>query len=225
MSVLTARRGRLAPRRAASDPYGDAVRADSPVAWWRGNGTAADEIAGGTAGTLVGATYGTGFLPARPAAQTFNFDGVDDVVSIPSQTKTDITGSMTVEAWINPDVLSNPGFDSIVDRHNGWALETRDGRPELWLAAGVAATSPTVLVDGQTYHLVGTYDGTAVRMYVNGALVGSVTATATLAAGVTYIGAYASSDYFDGRIAEAALYNTALSAARIAAHYAAGSTA
>jgi hypothetical protein len=78
---------------------------------------------------------------------------------------------------------------------------------------------------GRTYHLVATYDGSAMRLYVDGVLVSSRASTQNLTnnTGAFTIGAYSggTSNFFDGNIDEAAVYPMELSAAQVAAHYAA----
>ena len=82
---------------------------------------------------------------------------------------------------------------------------------------------PSIVLNQWT-HLVGTYDGTTLRLYVNGALVSSNTVTYTpnttrplrVAAGRTEL----SAQYLlPGRVDEVAVYGSALSAARVQAHY------
>jgi hypothetical protein len=81
------------------------------------------------------------------------------------------------------------------------------------------------IVAGQAYHVVGTYDGTATRLYVNGAQVATTALTggATLNANPLMIGSWdGSSEFFRGVIDEPAVYAGALSPACVAAHYDAG---
>jgi hypothetical protein len=78
-------------------------------------------------------------------------------------------------------------------------------------------------VNGSIYHVVGTYDGTQARFYVNGVLQ-QVARNETLNITLTsaYIGRDIDGNNFAGIIDEVAYYNTALSPARILAHYNAG---
>ena len=92
------------------------------------------------------------------------------------------------------------------------------------------ATATTTLVAGALYHVVGVFTGTAVLIYVNGALQG----TATFSGAISYagIGAFGLSVGNDpsltdaniqGSVDELAIYAQALSASSIALNYRAGS--
>jgi len=75
-------------------------------------------------------------------------------------------------------------------------------------------------------HLVMTKAGSTLTLYVNGAAVATTTVAGIVntSTGILAIGRTggSSSDYFNGQIDEVAVYPTALPAARIGAHYAAG---
>jgi concanavalin A-like lectin/glucanase superfamily protein len=86
---------------------------------------------------------------------------------------------------------------------------------------------PGAVVAAQTYHVVGTYDRTTSRLYLNGvqmaqmALTGAVGSTAN---GVS-IGSWGTgAEFLKGTVDEAAVYPSALSAARVKSHYDAGVT-
>jgi hypothetical protein len=85
--------------------------------------------------------------------------------------------------------------------------------------------SSTRLVVGTTYHLVGTFDGVTMKLYVNAALVGSLVLTTaqqgTLQWGASkYIGQYQGNVYrWNGVIDEMAVYRQVLTPAEILDHY------
>jgi hypothetical protein len=78
------------------------------------------------------------------------------------------------------------------------------------------------LTSGTKYHIAATYNGSTMRIYVNGVQVGAGLAkTGNLrnSAQPLRIGSFFTADYWDGAIDEAAVYSTALPVATILAHY------
>ena len=79
---------------------------------------------------------------------------------------------------------------------------------------------------GSVYHVVGTYDGTTQRLYVNGTQVASAALTGAITANTTsvYIGSWnGTSEFFQGTIDEVAIYGAALTATQVGNHRTAGS--
>lgn len=89
-------------------------------------------------------------------------------------------------------------------------------------------TSPLSYADGNAHHAAVTFDGTTLTLYVDGASVASTPASLGVASDPVSIGGYSrppgTQATFTGTLAHAAYWNTALSAARVAAHAAAGLT-
>src|SRR5215207_4378172 len=76
----------------------------SAVGWWRAEGDAFDS-AQGHDGILVNVVPpATGYGPGR-VGQAFSFDGVDDFVAVPDEAALDLTGDLTIEAWVNPSTI------------------------------------------------------------------------------------------------------------------------
>lgn len=79
------------------------------------------------------------------------------------------------------------------------------------------------------YHVAMTYDGTTLRQYVNGVETasGAWSGSMTTSTGVLHLGriASATNSFLPGTLDEFAMYGSALSAARILAHYTAGTDA
>jgi hypothetical protein len=85
--------------------------------------------------------------------------------------------------------------------------------------------APGTVVSGAVYHVVGTYDGSVQRLFVNGVQVASATFTGALGVNGNnlVLGSWdAGSEFLSGRIDEVAVYNKVLSAAQIANHYSRG---
>ena len=84
-----------------------------------------------------------------------------------------------------------------------------------------------MLQAGQAYHVVGAYDGATQRLYVNGPQVASqpLTGAASSSSADLFLGSWNdSTEFFDGTIDEAAVFDTALSVGRVGAHYSAGTS-
>lgn len=156
-----------------------------------------------------------------------------DYLSLGDVAALDITGTaLTLAAWIRPDAVvsraiiakyDNAGTQAtkqyMLDLGSGSVIVMRvdDGAGE------DVAVGTTVLTAGSWYAVAGVKNGTgadALKVYLNGTQEASATSNRTIqntATGVT-IGRYADAGgAFDGRIAEAGVWNVALTAAEIAA--------
>jgi glucose/arabinose dehydrogenase/chitodextrinase len=184
-----------------------------------GGFTAGDLSGTGNAGTVSGATWATGKY-----GQALTFDGINDVVVVPDSSSLDLTSGATFEAWVYPTAtLSN--WKAILQKEvDAYFLNANTGNNRLAVGgtfAGVCCTvleGPNPLPANQWTHVAGTYNGSTLRLYVNGTQVASqartgnflVTGTPLRIGGNTYGG-----EFFPGRIDEVRIYNRALSAAEI----------
>lgn len=216
------------------------------VGWWAGNGNAHDTVSGNN-GQLAGdATFASAVV-----GQGFRLDGFGDYVEIPDSPALK-PAHMSVEAWVRFDSLDTPivsqfgapGLQYIVFKKNSrifnfeaYALRKQRDNGIDRLAFSVAdingaggtnvAYSTTPVVLGQFYHVVGTYDGSFVRLYVNGLLEGqsAVSVNVDYATRPVFIGT-SGETVFDGKlngvVDEASIYNRALDAAETGDLYAAG---
>jgi hypothetical protein len=201
-----------------------------------------------TNGALAG---GASAIVSDPSGKSGIFpNAAGNRVRVPHQAGLAVTGPFTVEFWANPAALTSgdsstmcpvaltqfgdpPGQNTSYrsgwlfyqDGAAGWTFRTYG--PTFSAASAIAAAPVT---PGRWYHIVGKWDGTSTRVYVNGQL--TATASALTFQPVTNstvpftIGARADGGlgYFryNGQVDEVAYYPTALSDARILAHYQAG---
>jgi YD repeat-containing protein len=151
----------------------------------------------------------------------------------------------SVEAWVRTSATKASGgyhflvTDSSSDLNNGFSLVIDSGnRPSFVLARESIlgsvtrgqATSATTVPPNTTHHLVGTYDGTRVRIYVDGVQRANVlfnsdptwAGSRDLRIGRPVSATSLAQRYLQGSIDEPALYTSALSAATVLAHYEAG---
>jgi hypothetical protein len=216
--------------------YAGAVLADSPVSYWRlgeASGTNAGDERGANSGTYKNSpTLGATSLLATDTANTaVSFDGTNDFVQVPSSSGLQLTSSISLEAWIKPTSLPTSGnFVSILTKPDSYSLQFNGPRLEFTIIqSGVRKrllAAEGAIVAGHTYHVVGTYDGTTQRLYINGNQVAStaLSGPATTNTNPLFVGTWNGvEEFFKGTIDEPAVYGSVLSPSRIAAHYEAGS--
>lgn len=225
---------------AAPLDYADTVLADSPVGYWKldetSGTTAVDSSGNGHNGTYTGPTLNTRFLSSA-LGTVASFDGTNDRVTtavLPAS-----TGARSVEVWVIADTLSSQRA-ALCERFSGSGnpVEARLGVGPLFVGSStnfylnrypgsgswVDVGSPNSTSTATLYHVVGTLDGTTMRLYVNGVEVATLASGIAASSGEWYIGAAhtGGSPYWAGAIGHVAIYDTVLSPTRIAAHYAAG---
>ena len=95
-------------------------------------------------------------------------DGVDDYVDCGNGPSLDITGPLTLEAWINP--LEKPtGEPGVVGKDfNSYALTYYRPSHCYWYISSGDNNCATPIGAGAWSHVAGVFDGTMVRLYLNG---------------------------------------------------------
>jgi Concanavalin A-like lectin/glucanases superfamily/Fibronectin type III domain/Lysyl oxidase len=217
-----------------TSPYSQAVQADSPAGYWRlgeTSGTTVNDVAGTNTGTYTNAPQlnQTSLLSADTANKAVRFDGSNDHARVPHASAISPTQRVTVEAWIKPNAVPSSGFASIVTKPEAYSLQFNGGRLEFTVIQNGARrrtqAAPGAIAAGQTYHVVGTYDASNARLYVNGAQVATTALTGAISApsnALTIAAWDSSQEFFNGTVDEVAVYPSALTAARVAAHHSAG---
>jgi DNA-binding beta-propeller fold protein YncE len=214
-------------------PYPEAVMGDNPGGYWRLNETSGIS-AGDTFGSNPG-TYKNGVTLNRPSLLVSDPDkaasfasATKQYVSIPSSGPIAPAAQVTTEAWIKPTTVPT-GFASIISKPESYSLQFNGGKLEFTIIqAGVRKRlqAPAgAIVANTTYYVVGTYDGTTQRLYINGTQVASAALTGGITTNVSAlnIGSWDGAiEFYNGVIDEAAVYPLALSASQIAVHRADG---
>jgi hypothetical protein len=182
--------------------------------------TAADLTANNNAGAISGAGWASG-----KAGMGLSFDGVNDVVTVNDSGTLDLTTAMTIEMWVNPRTLSGWRTLALKERSSniayGMYANTGANRPngEVFTSAGWTESLGTAqLALNQWTHLAVTYDGAALRYFVNGTQVASRPATGAILVSADPLrigGNLVWGEYFDGIIDELRIYSRALTAAEI----------
>lgn len=237
------RRGILAG--SAAPTYDEVVLADSPAGYWKldeTSGTTAADSSGNGRTLSKGTGVTVGASPVMPSGvRSFDFPGTSSTANRLAindaawqSPHAGASGQMTVECWA--------GFDTLAAIRTLWrkgaasnfefgleALTTGAVQFAVFTAAGgvaaIATSAAGVVTAGPGYHIVGTYDraGNFVKVYVNGTEVATATTSANSADGTAVLefGLRGSNTDrpMDGLASHLALYPTALSAARVLAHY------
>ncbi|HVQ58803.1 MAG TPA: LamG-like jellyroll fold domain-containing protein [Solirubrobacterales bacterium] len=184
--------------------------------------TATDASPSKNNGTVSGATSVAGGKIGR----ALSFDGVNDKVDVPDAASLDLTTGMTLEAWVNPTTKTGYRTALMKERNKDlvYALYASNGstpKLENFTATENAATAPAAnsLPLNTWSHLAATYDGTTLRLYVNGTQVATKAATGAMpnTANPLRIGGNSVwGEYFSGLVDEVRVYNRALTAGEIA---------
>ncbi len=172
-------------------------------------------------GTLSGPTWTT----QGKFGGALSFDGVNDWVTVNDSISLHATGGLTIEAWVMPSAAQS-GWRTIVQKQvDAYLLHAGNGSGALRPAAGgtisganVFTSSPSAIAVGVWTHLAMTFDGSTIRLYVNGGQVATRTQAGTLEVNSNPLrlgGTSVYGEYFNGRIDEVRLYNRALTAAQI----------
>ena len=209
----------------------------------------------GSLGATADGTYNNdptrGLTGPFAGSVAVGFDGSSQSITTPYNAQLNTT-AFSVELWANPAEVPFPGNVAYVassahlaTTRSGWYLAQDNGAtfgagsafvvrmfyqngttPSLQLAAPV--TKPL----GSWYHIVLTYDGTTATLYEDGVAVTNYAAAfvanvdTQTSFGMRCDGSATAPSYpWPGQQAEVAMYSTALSATRVAAHYNAGTTA
>ncbi|MGH2880677.1 MAG: LamG-like jellyroll fold domain-containing protein [Solirubrobacteraceae bacterium] len=220
------------PPAAPNSAYGKAVSADGPVGWWRlgeSVGTTAADQTGADAGTYVGSVkLGQPSLISTDSVNTSAaFDGKSAAVQIPGASQLNLGSAVTLEAWIKPTSLPASGaFSSILTKAESYSMQFNGPKLEFTIIQSgtrhrLQAASGAI-VAGSSYYVVGTYDGSTQRLFINGVQVASASLTraASATSSPLYVGSWdGAGEFFAGTIDEPAVYGKVLSAAQVKNHY------
>ncbi len=199
-----------------------------------GAGTGAyikDSAGGGNHGTLTSAPV----IAQGKVGKGYKFDGTDDGIKFTDSNLPTTYTTFTAEAWINTTTVA-AGGGVIITRNSSnndhFYIRRNTAAIQYTICNGTSCgvsnvNAGTSIAANTWYHVALTYDGTTAKIYVNGVLDGSTTATITVGNTTNYgaaIGCNVSTsscnaDYFSGMIDEASISDSARSADEIRQRY------
>jgi hypothetical protein len=188
-----------------------------------GSGTTLADVSGNANnGTIANGTWST----AGHAGGALSFNGTSSAVTIPDSASLTLSAGMTLEAWVNASALGTT-----------WRTAVMKEQPPADLTVALYANTDTTRPSGHVFtsaesilkgtaalsvntwtHLATTYDGTTLRLYVNGTQVATKATTGSIStvSGNVKIGGNAIwGEWFQGLIDDVRIYNRGLSAAEV----------
>ena len=235
--ALTPARVRSHYLEGAPTTYATTVLADSPVAYWRLGEASGSAVADSSGNGNIGRYTGNLRLAApaliKGTSRSASFDGKDSTgMYFPSSASLQASRELSLEAWVRPRVVPTASG-------SGWQLLTIWQKALLYIEGGSEPrfvfslyghpnsylVSTTRVEAGRTYYVVGSYDGSKMRLYVNGVLDATAARSGPVARS-TQGGAVASGGWgtrpspaFVGLLDDIAIYRHPLSSSRVNAHY------
>jgi hypothetical protein len=155
------------------------------------------------------------------------FNGINNYIEINHSASLNISNEITIETWFNPNTLTTPiGWEALVQK--AWIIHDEPyylytiGYANIeyrgFFALGVEGVyynivgSDQIVSTGNWYHLVGTYDGSQMKIYVNSLLINSYNRTGAIDTAITplHIGRFSNrNSFFNGMIDEVRIWNYA----------------
>jgi hypothetical protein len=220
-----------------SSVYSDVILSDQPASYWK-----LDEAAGTTATDAMGAANGTytngpvinQTSGVKNADKAVSFDGVNDYVTFGDVYDETGVAPFSMELWLKPTTANQSTYRVILSKWSGgagWALQIDPSTNRLEFARyaggvnGQSVYSAGAVSFTTWSHVVVTYDGSTLKLYVNGTQDDSRSATHSLpnsAQATTLGGDPTAGQYLPGLLDEVAIYGYALSATQVTEHYDAG---
>jgi len=200
------------------------------------SGTTWSDVGGSNNGTLTnGPTFNS------DNGGSIIFDGVNDFVGLGNSQLVSSSSYITLESWVS--VNSFQSYTAIISRSQnsppfgGYQLSVNNdsginkfdfavnlnGSWNTWVNLG--GTFGSSLSTGIYYHVVGTYDGTGISMYLNGSLISKKAATGNLQYGASItstniaLNVGNASSYLNAKIANVKVYNRALSQTEVTQNF------
>jgi len=200
-----------------------------------------DESVNGNNGTCYN-MGGTGVTncswTAGKSGTGIEFDGVDDYAIVTDAYTLDGMSKLTLEAWIKPTGSQSDGrfickYGSNSGEQDYYFKRVSSNRVQAYLVINGTINTPAAntntVYDDVWSHVVAVYDGTDIRIYVNGVLSNTPSpATGSINAGSNHLSLGAFYDdgnvgaHFKGTLDEVVIANQSISASEVLARYNSG---
>lgn len=202
------------------------------IAHYMLDGNGADSSGNGHHGTVMGATSTANLK--NQSNKAMQFSSTSDYIDVPNSAALHPTSGITVAAWvyINAFNPTSPNASDIIkkgydDNATGcYLLRYSGGSKKAYFrirfsdGTTSAPLSTSTLSTGQWYHLLGSYDGSTMKMYVNGTLEASEAVSKTMTSNTDQLRIGRNIDVswpypVNGKIDDVRIYNRALKESEI----------
>jgi hypothetical protein len=205
------------------------------IGYWaldEGTGTTAYDLSGkGNNGTL--SCTSTGTLPIWAAGMfgsAVQFNGSNNYINCGNAAIFNVTGQVTLAAWVYPATAATVSHEGYITKGDTtYTLKEANtlGNVEMNIYSGgwhtATMTGRTAANNNTWYHLAGTFDGSNIKLYLNGTVAATTAWAGPIATNTDSVNIGRDSNggggrrYFNGRIDDARIYNRALTDVEVAA--------
>lgn len=212
----------------------------NPIVYWNFNEASGITARDSSANNSLSLMNGTTWSSAGRFGAGLQLDGVNDLAQAPSSASLNVSGSaLTVAAWVKLEnqntwqqiLVKVKEAGSFTAPYFAWHLFGGHASAAQWTPmfqvvstneSSANVSSASSVNYGQWVHVVGVYDGSTVRIYVNGVQQGSTPFTGNLInyTQPLYVGAHGQpAEFAKGVIDEVRIYSQALSPAQVQGLY------
>ena len=201
------------------------------VAFYPFNGNTKEASGNNNNGSVVGGATLTVDRFGHPG-QAYNLDGLDAYIAVPNSPSLNPDSGISVSGWWKAVHFTGGGYSPLVDKGytahvppyyqyklgvSGDLYPSLPGRFAFSVSINDIeyriATDTNYWKVGEWYFLVGTYDGTGVKLYVNSQLIKTLSATGILSVYTSYLNMgdnTTADDFLQGGIDDIRIYKRAL---------------
>ena len=152
--------------------------------------------------------------------RAYSFNGSSDYIDIGNDQSLKMTEALSISAWVKPNVFPFLSYHNIISDHgegnnNTKVLRFYQNAVEFLLGPEGSTEVRYVFsnsIANQWQHITATYDGSFMRLFINGRIVDSASRTGTITANPlpVLIGKSYFNEYFPGSIDDIRIYNRAI---------------
>jgi len=167
---------------------------DGPVGWWKLDETSGSTVANAAGNKLNGHLFGEPRWALGSGARggALEFDGKRNWIEFADAGDFDFRSGVTIAVWVKPRAVAKT-TETLLAKGDAWRLQRGGGRGTLeFLLSGPQLSGankgkpPRIefkqsIEDNQWHHVVGSYDGKRIALYVDGEEKETVAASGVLA--------------------------------------------